>query len=190
MKITAVTPVADASDPNHPDHARWVKDHTLAMEVAHAKVLGGSFRDAETENNRLLLRMEALARNEKPKSKLPKQPRKSRRQRMLERAVEVREALPKPEGLTWLTSSPCGRCGLCRGCKREKRILKISHLATKSKEPWALQAMWSISLVLFKIKGGAGEYRGLTKSDAQKRVVAAAEKLCDDSVVHLGAWLK
>lgn len=185
MKVSAVTPTADASSPSHPDHDRWVKEKTLAMEVAHAQVLGGSLRDAETENIRLLARMDALARAERP-SVTP--PRKSRRQRFLERAVEVREALPRPATLTWLGSSPCGRCGTCRACLRERRILAISHMATKERDPWALKSMWSIALFMFKISSNAGEFRGLTKSDARRRVEVAAEKLCDESVAKLGAW--
>lgn len=157
------------------------------MEIAHAQRMGGTLRDAEAENARLLLRMEAIARHEKPAIA---KPRRSRTQRLLDRAVEVREALPRPKTLTWLGSSPCGRCGLCRACMREKRILAISHLATKQREAWALQAMWGITLLLYKITGRAGEYKGLSKSDAQRRVVAAAEKVCDESIARLGAWLK
>lgn len=187
MTVSAVTATDAASDPKHPDHDRWVKEQTLAMEIAHAQRMGGTLRDAETENSRLLLRMEAIARYEKPAIT---KPRKSRRQRLLDRAVEVREALPRPATLTWLGSSPCGRCGLCRACMREKRILAISHLATKQRDAWALKSMWGIALMLYKVTGQAGEFKGLSKSDAQRRVVAAAEKICDESAARLGAWLK
>jgi hypothetical protein len=187
VKVTAVTPVADASSPSHSDHDRWVKEQTLAMEVAHAQRVGGTLRDAEAENIRLLQRMEALARLEKPAIC---KPRKSRGQRMLERAVEVREALPKPKTLTWLGSSPCGRCGVCRACMRERRILAISHMATQQKDPWALKSMWSIALFMYKISSGTGEFRGVTKSDARRRVESTAEKLCDDSIQRLGPWLR
>jgi hypothetical protein len=187
VKVTAVTPVDSASDPSHPDHARWVKEQTLAMEVAHAQRMGGTLRDAEAENNRLLIRMEALARNEKP---VIAKPKRSRQERMLERAVEVRAALPQPATLTWLGSSPCGRCGLCRACLREKRILAIGHLATKERDPWAMMSMWNITLLLLRAKGAVGEFRGATKAKAHKIVVTAAEKLCDDSVARLGAWAR
>jgi hypothetical protein len=187
VKIAAVTPTDAASDPNHPDHARWVKETTLAMEVAHAQRMGGTLRDAEAENNRLLLRMEALARNEKPTIA---KPRRSRQERMLERAVEVKAALPQPATLTWLGSSPCGRCGVCRACLREKRILAIGHLATKNRDPWAMKSMWNITLLLLRAKGGIGEFRGATKGRAHSLVVSAAEKLCDESVKRLGAWMR
>lgn len=187
MKIAAVTPVGAASDPKHPDHARWVKETTLAMEVAHAQRIGGTFRDAEAENARLLLRMEALARHEKPTIA---KPRRSRQERMLERAVEVRAALPQPKTLTWLGSSPCGRCGLCRACLREKRILAIGHLATKERDAWAMKSMWNITLLLLRAKSAIGEFRGASKTKAQSLVVAAAEKICNASVKRMGAWIK
>lgn len=187
MKVEAVHIPDAASDPKHPDHDRWVKEVTLKREVDHAILMGGTLADAERENNRLLARMEAIARHEKPAIV---KPRKSRQQRMLDRAVQVREALPKKQGLTWLSSSPCGRCGLCRACFREKRILRISHMATKERDPWALRAMWEISLFLLKINNGAGEFSGMSKADARKRVEAKAEKLCDDSVKRLGAWIR
>jgi hypothetical protein len=186
VRIAQVSAPDAAADPKHPDHDRWVKEQTLAIEVAHAQRIGKSFRDAETENNRLLQRMEALARAEKPKA-APK-PRKSRQQRMLERAVEVREALPVKPAFTWLNSSPCGRCGLCRACRREKRILAISHRATKQREPWALQAMWGITLVILRWKGRTGEFRGLNKTDADRRITAEAERICDESARHMGRW--
>lgn len=157
------------------------------MEVEHAKRIGKTFRDAESENIRLLERMEALARLEKPKAK-PSVPRKSRRQRMLERAVEVRQALPKPKTLTWLGSSPCGRCGVCRACRREKRILAITNLA-KQRDEWALKSMWWISLMLLRAQAKTGEFTGKNKTDANRIVTAAAEKLCEDSVSRLGRWI-
>lgn len=183
-KVVASTPSDAAAAPSHPDHARWVKETTLKMEVQHAQRAGGTLRDAERENARLLERMEALARNERP---AVARPRKSRQQRMLDRAVEVREALPRPAGLTWLSSSPCGRCGVCRACRREKRILQVSNLA-KQRDPWALKAMWGISLVLLRANAKTGEFRGKGKVDINRIVTAEAERLCDDSIKRLGQW--
>jgi hypothetical protein len=62
VKIHAVTPTDAASDPLHPDHDRWVKERTLAMEVAHAQRMGLGLRHAETENAYWLQRAEAKAR--------------------------------------------------------------------------------------------------------------------------------
>lgn len=160
------------------------------MEVDHAKVVGLGLREAEAENARLLERMEAMAREAKPSASKPTKPRKSRQQRMLERAVEVRDALPKRKEMTWLTSSPCGRCGACVPCKREKRILAISQKATQEKDPWALRSMWSIFLFMNRINGGAGEFRGLSKADINRRVTAEAERVCDESVKFFGEWRK
>jgi hypothetical protein len=186
VKVAAVSVPDAASAPTHPEHDRWVKERTLAMEVEHAQRMGGTFRDAEVENARMLQRMEALARAEKP---AVRPPRRSRRQRMLERAVEVREAMPAAPAFTWLSSSPCGRCGVCRACKREKRILAISQRAIQQRDPWALKSMWSISLMLLRWKGKTGEFRGLNKVDADRVITAAAEKLCDESVKQMGRWI-
>lgn len=186
MKVAAVTPGEAASDPLHPDHDRWVKETTLKMEIEHAQRVGGTLRDAEDENARLLARMDALAREARPVHQRSV-PRKSRAQRALDRAVSVKHALPKPN--MWLASSPCGRCGACRGCKREKRVLAISQLATKQKDAWALQSMWGITLTLLRVNSASGEFKGVSKADAQKRLVAAVEKVCDESVKRLGAWL-
>ena len=188
MSVTGNTVPDAARDPKHPDHDRWVKEHTLRMEVEHAKVVGLGLRHAESENIRLLERMEALAREQKPKQAA--RPRKSRQQRMLERAVEVREALPRRGEMTWLSSSPCGRCGLCVACRREKRILAISQRATQQKDPWSLKVMWGIVLFMNRINGGAGEYRGLSKADINRRVTAEAERVCDESVKFFGEWRK
>lgn len=92
MKITAVTPSDAASDPKHPDHDRWVKETTLKIEVEHAKRLGLSFRDAETENAYWLQRAEAKAREKPgavPVSKTQRK-RKTRDERLAERPVSRR----------------------------------------------------------------------------------------------------
>jgi hypothetical protein len=186
--VTAVTAPDSASDPAHPDHDRWVKQYTLAMEMEHAKLIGGTARDAEIENLRLLTRMENIARAARPRA--PNAPRKSRQQRALERAVKVREAMPSRDpGLLWLKSSPCGRCGVCRACMRERRILAISQLV-KQRDEWALAVMWRLSLFMLKANGGAGEFAGLSKSDINRRVTAEAERVCDESVKRMGAWVR
>lgn len=189
MKVTGVTPTDAASDPLHPDHDRWVKERTLAIEVAHAERTGGTLRDAERENARMLIRMEALARSEKIKTQ--PDPHKSRRQRFLERAVEVREALPKRDpGVTWLKSSPCGRCGVCRPCMRERRILALGRMATQQKEPQALALMWDMFAYLARSATKAGEFRDKSESDINRMVTAKAEAICDQSVRWLGAWIR
>ncbi len=187
-KVSAVTAPDAASDPAHPDHDRWVKQYTLAMEIEHAKRIGGSIRQAEAENLRLLTRMENMARG--ANAAATHAPRKSRKQRALDRAVQIRAAMPaRDPGVLWLKSSPCGRCGVCRACMRERRILAISQL-TKQRDEWALAVMWRLSLFLLKANSGAGEFAGLSKSDINRRVTAEAERVCDESVKRMGAWIR
>ena len=186
MKVSAVSVPDAASDPKHPDHDRWVKETTLAMEVRHAQLMGGTLRDAEAENARLLVRMEALAREAKPAIA---KPRKSRQERALDRAVTVKAALPRKE-LTLQQLSPCGRCGVCRACMRERRIVAITAKAKSERDGWAIQTMWKMAMLLWQAQAKAGPFLGKTKRDANRIITAAAEKVCDESVHHgFGRWL-
>ena len=186
MKVSAVHVPDAASDPAHPDHDRWVKETTLAMEVRHAQFVGGTLRDAEAENARLLIRMEALARE----SGTPVvKPRKSRQERALDRAVTVKAALPRPE-LTLQKKSPCGRCGVCRACMRERRIVAIAAKAKNERDGWAIQTGWKIAMMLWSAQAGTGEFKGKSAEDVNRIVTAVAEKVCDESVSHgFGKWI-
>lgn len=183
-KVVAISAPDAASDPLHPDHDRWVKDRTLKMEVDHQMLIGGTIRAAEVENQRMLNRSEQLAKAAKAKPAKAPPPRKPRDQRLHERAVKISQAMPRA---SWKETSPCGRCGLCRGCKREKRIFAIGKLVKQ--EPWAFTEMMRLVLTLNKINAGAGEYRGVKPSDAQRKLVHETESICDRSVKFMGRWI-
>lgn len=186
MRIVPVTPGEDASSPAHPDHARWVKETTLAIEVRHAQAIGGTFRDAESENNRLLERMEALARIEKPKPSKPTGPRKSREQRALDRAVSVKRALPEVKPSAKMP--PCKFCGGCLHCRRLIRMQAIRNKALQEKDPWATTVMWRTALLLLRANAAAGEFVGKTKAEIDRMVTQSAESICDESVKVMGGW--
>lgn len=191
-EVSAITPVAAAASPSHPDHDRWVKEKTLKMEVEHAKVTGGTLRDAETENNRLLERMDALARTEKapaaPRKPEPSRivkPRKSREQRMLERAVTINKARPVIDARKL---SPCGRCGTCRGCMRERRIFAII-LKSKEGDRTMLKLAYEMAQTAISAVGGSGRFAHMTPEQANRVVQRKAEDICDRSVRWLGPWM-
>ena len=182
MKIVAVTPAADASDPAHPDHDRWVKDVTLKMEVA------------EANNRRLLDRAERIAKDKpsglvkkrKPPSvQQERQRRKSRLQRLQERAVTVKAAQPL---VSPLKLSPCGRCGTCRACMRERRVLAIIEKA-RAGDLSMLNLAWQMTATALDAQGGTGRYRDMNKADRDRAVTAKAEFICDQSVRWLGNWI-
>lgn len=189
MKVQAVTPVESASDPKHPDHDRWVKETTLKMEVEHAKRVGLSLRDAETENAHWLQRAEALAREAKPAAPAPskeQRKRKTREERLAERPVERRVAKGPPR--TWKNTSPCGRCGTCRGCKREKRIYAIAVAARRDGDQVYKEALNTLWLHSMSAQNLTGTYAGMTKRDALRRLVRRMEDLCDSTIMQMGPW--
>lgn len=182
MKVEPVTYTDATASPAHPDHARWVKDKTLAMEIEHAKVMGGSLRNAEDENNRLLARMEQVARGRtRPR---PERPRKPRPERLAERGVTMKT--PARE-LTRHELSPCGRCGTCRRCKRERRVLLMSQKALEG-DVKLISILWHMSMVAQQAKDGTGKFHGMPARDANRFVIALIERACDDSIASMGAW--
>lgn len=194
MKISAVTVTDGASDPTHPDHDRWVKETTLRMEVENARRLGIPLAVAERENQRLLARAERIAKNRPAapvKKKNPpsitddREARKSRLQRLQERAVTVRAAQPL---VSPLKLSPCGRCGTCRACMRERRVLKIIE---KSREGDLVMRdlAWKMAACAIDASGGAGRFAPLSVADRNRIVTAVAEEVCEVSVRWLGKWI-
>jgi hypothetical protein len=178
VKVVAVTPSASASDPKHPDHDRWVKEKTIAMEVAHAERIGATLRDAEAENARLLARAEQLAKRTAPIAA----PRKPREKRLQDRGVTVRA----PKEISLLKLSPCGRCGTCRNCMRERRVLLIVQ---KRKDGGALGALASrLKNVTDQFIMRVGTFKDLSKGDRDRALTAAVEEICNLSFPHLGDW--
>lgn len=179
MSVTAVTPSDAASDPKHPDHDRWVKEHTFAREVAHAQRIGATLRDAETENARLLARAEQLAQRPTP---APVAPRKPREERLQERGVTV----TAPKKISLLKQSPCGRCGTCRNCMRERRALLIVQ---KRKDGGPVGALAGrIKSITDQFIMRVGVFRDLSKADRDRALTAVVEEICNLSTPHLGEW--
>lgn len=190
MKVSAVTPVDAASDPQHPDHDRWVKETTLAMEVEHARRLGRSVRDAEIENAHWLQRSEEIAREAKAPT-APAKPGLRKRLTREERLAQspVTRTVAKGPGRTWKNTSPCGRCGVCRGCKREKRIYAIALAARRDGDKAYSEALNQLWLHSMAVEGRTGPYAGMTKRDANRILVRRMEDLCDSTTLQMGPWL-
>lgn len=195
MKVESVIPAPAAASVSHPGHARWVKEKTLAMEVEHAKLLGGTSRDAEDENARQLERMEGLAREgAAPSSKPPAAataPRPSHEERVAARGVSMRE-LPKqrrkqPQKVKLLKMSPCGRCGTCRRCMCERRILAISQKANAGDQK-LLELMWPFALMATHAANRTGPFLGVRQRDVDRILARASEDLCDKSIRLMGEW--
>lgn len=196
MNVTTVAVSDLASDPSHPDHDRWVKETTLKMEVEQAKRAGLPLSFAEANNRRLLERAERIAKDkpnaltkktsqQKRTEEEERQVRKSRLQRLQERAVTIKAAQPL---VSPLKLSPCGRCGTCRPCMRERRVLKIIE---KSREGdlVMLNLAWQMTATAVDANGGAGRFAGMNKEDRDRIVAAKAESICDQSVRWLGKWI-
>jgi hypothetical protein len=173
VKITAVTPGDAASSPQHPDHDRWVKETTLAVEVKHAERVGKTLRDAEAENAYWLARADAKAK-EPARQPAPRRPRAAR---MQDRGVTV--GTPK---ISKLKPSPCGRCGVCRNCMRERRVLLIMQ---KRKDDAQCAALAD---PLIRASYRLGRFANLSKGDYERAVTAACEAACDASIPRLGEW--
>lgn len=192
MKVSAVTPSAAASDPLHPDHDRWVKETTLAMEVEHAKRLGLGLRTAENENAHWLKRSEALAREGKPEqvpSKNQRKPgRKTREERLAERPVE-RKFVRAKSLVTGAQLSPCGRCGTCRRCMRERRVYAMS-LKAKEGDLKFIPILWRLGMHAMAARDRTGKYAGMSVRDANRALIRLVEDVCDATVMQMGPWLR
>jgi hypothetical protein len=181
VKVTGVTTPDAAADVLHPDHPRWVKERTLAMEVTHAQRSGGTFRDAEAENTRLLARMEQLARAEKP---APTVTRPDREERHRERGVFTRAPTPRLPGSEL---SPCGRCGTCRRCKREKRVYAMI-LKARAGDKRFEAAVKRLGYLAIAAQNGTGMFAAMKPADANRYIIRRTEDICDASVPSLGEW--
>lgn len=189
MKIQAVTPSAAAASPTHPDHARWVKEQTLAIEANHARVNGTSLREAETENMRQLERLANRARR-------PKKPKKARpintAEQLAKQGVTVREA-PKRK------APQLPPCKLCRKCLWCKRAIRVSMIGVKAQQQ-DQRAMW-LMLELVAIQNAASarkDYKDaigrelpfsrIVGKDVDKAVTQGIEWVCDRSATFMGQW--
>lgn len=183
MKIVAATVPDAASDPKHPDHDAWVKDHTLRMEIEHAKRVGIPLRVAEAENARLLERSERVARDSAGKP-VAKPQRQSRVHRQQLRGVRTRAAKPTVPAAKL---SPCGRCGVCRACMRERRVLKIIE-KHRTGDQFMTSLMLELTATLMNAMRGIGKFRGVTPDVSDRMVERETESICDRSIRWLGEW--
>ena len=199
MKITAVTPVAAAANPSHPDHARWVKEQTLKLEIKNAQAVGLSLRHAETENARQLERLAQRKRKpRKPKNKKPRIDDGARLfggtddQILAQHGVTVRQAKPR-------RLAPMPACKLCRKCVWCKRSLRVSQIARRSKEDdlRARALMDEIMAITFAAmarkdyKDALGRelpFSRLVGIDVDKAVTQGLEWACDRSASFMGQW--
>lgn len=185
MKITGVTPAPDAASPNHPDHARWVKERTLALEVGqHA-----TFREAETANMRALERLaRRKARPRKPKKPAPV----PTSEQLAASGVTVREA-PKHKPLKMPP------CKLCRRCVWCKRAIRVSMIGIKAREQdlVALSLQNELTAIMFAALGRKDykdaigrelPFSRIQGADIDKAVTQGIEWVCDRSVSALGQW--
>lgn len=189
MKVTAVTPVAAAANPSHPDHARWVKEETLKAEIKHAQLRGLSFRDAETENTRQL---ERLAQRKLK----PKKPKKAKR-------IDTPEQLAK-EGVT-VRAAPKRKapkmppCKLCRTCIWCRRAIRVSHIGLRARQQDLRAVALQDELNAIMIAAiSRKDYRDalnrelpfsrIVGKDVDKAVTMGIEWVCDRSVNFMGQW--
>lgn len=189
MKVTAVTPTDAASDPLHPDHDRWVKETTLAVEVAHAQRVGKTFRDAEAENAYWLNRAEAKAREAKPVPAAKPRPRKDREQRAQARGVAVRPGKIGPEP-TLRQLSPCGRCGVCRACRRERRIYQLAISYKQTRDEKIKRTLDGLFFLSMQARDLTGPFHGMSRTDAERVLVRKLEDICDSTIPSMGEWTR
>jgi hypothetical protein len=185
VKITAVTPVAAAASPSHPDHARWVKEQTLKQEIMQH----GSLRAAEIANMRGLERLANRKRKPpKPKKAAP---------------VPTAEQLAK-SGVT-VKAAPKRRapkmppCKLCRQCVWCKRAIRVSMIGVKARQQdlKALGLMMEL-LAIHNAALGRNDYRDaigrelpfsrIVGKDVDKAVTQGIEWVCDRSTSFMGQW--
>lgn len=190
MKVEPVTPSDAAASPSHPDHARWVKERTLAIEVRHAQNLGLPARVGEAENARLLQRMDALARNERSavapptRSRIIDPSKVEWEERRRAAAGVVRRKLKQR---TVRDISPCGRCGTCRACMRERRVQVICKLALKQ-DVAATTLVTKLLGTISDANACRGRFEAMAQRDRDRAVERVTEDVCDATIPTMGEW--
>lgn len=180
MKITPVTAPAEASDPAHPDHDRWVKDVTLAREMEWAKTVGIPTRVAEAENTRLLELTAKQAKDAPPP------------------APKKKQAAPPPvdhRGVTRRVASPivapktptCMNCGRCLICKRNARVMAIFQ-SKRAGNDTARALVGELGAASFSASMGVGKFRGMRPADIRRMIANIIDSICDRSVATMGPW--
>lgn len=193
----ADTAPPEAASPSHPRHAQWVKEQTLAMEIAHQRRIGGTLRDAEDINRAALERLEARKRagveaGREPEDVEPNAGRAAREAARDELGLtrQIAPVLP-------VASSPCEYCGKCLRCKREARVHAI-HERARQGDQFALALTWELVGAMlahqarrdFKLHDGRVVPFSRMLLDGERNVafLEVASGVCDRSVRLLGAW--
>lgn len=185
MKIAAVTPSAAASSPSHPDHARWVKERTLALEIGQHSTL----RDAESANMQALSRL--ASRKRKPKAR-----KKARKIDTLDQLAKENVTVRPAPRRKIPQMPPCKRCRRCLWCKRAIRISMIGVKARQN-DIRALALQNELNAILLAASGKR-DYRDalgrelpfsrLVGPDVDRAVNAGVEWACDRSTSFMGQW--
>jgi hypothetical protein len=189
VKVTAVTPSAAASNPSHPDHARWVKEQTLKLEANHANATGMSFRVAESNNTRQLERLANRKRRPPKKKKAAPTPTAEQlaKQGVTARPAPARKAPPMP---------PCKLCRVCVWCKR---AIRVSHIGLRARQDdlraRALQDELNAIMIAAITRKDYRDalarelpFSRIVGHDVDKAVTMGIEWVCDRSVNFMGQW--
>lgn len=196
MSVKAVTPSDAAKAPNHPDHARWVKDVTVKREHEHAIMTGGTARDAEKANALSLERLDARKRHAKPQK--PKKKVDAAKREVTHADLIAAGVTKKPATIRKVEARACNFCGLCKRCRRE---LRVSQIMAKAREGDRRAHALTMELVAVMFaaqrrvdyKDAIGRelpfsrLHGLARDRA---ATAGVENACDRSVSFLGEWRK
>lgn len=191
MSIKAVTPVAAAASQNHPEHARWVKERTLAREVAQAHSEGLGLRVAEERNAQALERL--ANRRPKPRKAKPTK-RDPVTHEQLKAAGVTKRVAPKPRKLPPMP--PCRLCRTCLWCKRTFRMSQIRRRAVELDQValGLMQELVAIMLAAQQRKdyrdalGRELPFSRIIGHDVDKAVTQGIEWVCDRSTSFMGQW--
>lgn len=198
--VRASSPPAAAASPKHPDHARWVKEQTLRIEVDHARTTGGTLRDAELANARALERLSGRRRELARPDPIPRKAPPSAAERQAKRAEEGVTIKPVAP-VTIIPPPECGVCGLCLRCRREERAKLIMRKGREGDRAMQWLSLNFVALMLglqkrvdTKIapsRRARGREVAFSRMRKQERITAfldASAAICDWSVSALGAW--
>lgn len=195
-KIDSVSPSPAAAAPGHPDHDRWVKEQTLALEVAAARAEGRTLRDAERANNASL---ERLAGKKRELRAAPAPAGPTVDPDAIARADEriaARGVTRTAPTVRTLVPSRCRSCGRCLVCRRDMRILAINQSARKG-DLRAAALAWDLAGALLamqgrkRYRGGDGreyDFARLNRGGRERAFNALVASVCDRSVKLFGVW--
>lgn len=179
------------------DKARALKERTLKIEAEHAQRMGGTFRDAETANMRLLERLEARKRLRKIAAAGPAQkPKRKETPGITKKELAGENVTRKPAAPIVQAAPSCKYCGTCRWCKRFQRTALIMRKAREGDKVAQGLAYELVGIALAAnersdyrdVMGVEYPFSRIRGQTAIRAVNAGIEAVCDRSVRLLGAW--